>query len=144
MHRPWDPMWQAVWTVESLPGLPACLKQGTIKPGLMTRAQHAGENPQTGMSADGFKKHSCMAGLDENKWTWIHKKKRQHKLNTPRKSRAGIKTHQSMYVEQTDELTVAIETLNVLKGACAGYQYKTMKLENPSTDTDLTSHPVMS
>ncbi|OWZ04405.1 reverse transcriptase [Phytophthora megakarya] len=43
------------------------------------------------------------------------------------------------------EPTVAVETLNVLTRACAGYQYKKMELENPPTDTsELISLSVIS
>ncbi|OWY99546.1 hypothetical protein PHMEG_00029435 [Phytophthora megakarya] len=97
---------------------PGCTKQGAIKPGMMTRAR--GESG-------------------------IHKKKRRRNHKTLCKSRSRTETLHGMSTGQTQEPTVAVETLNVLTRTCTGYQYEKMELENPPTDTSaLTSLPVMS
>ncbi|OWZ18638.1 LOW QUALITY PROTEIN: hypothetical protein PHMEG_0007246 [Phytophthora megakarya] len=63
------------------------------------------------------------------------RKKRRRKHNPLSKTRAGIETLQGMPARQTQEPTVAVETVNVSPRACARYQYKKMELENPPTDT---------
>ncbi|OWZ04050.1 LOW QUALITY PROTEIN: reverse transcriptase [Phytophthora megakarya] len=99
--------------------------------------EHAGDRPQTGMSAGGIKKHSSMAGPGRKaSESGIHKKKRRRKHNTLRKSRSRTEILQDPRADST---------LNVLTRACAGYQYKKVKLENPPNDTsELTLLPVMS
>ncbi|OWZ24139.1 reverse transcriptase [Phytophthora megakarya] len=117
---------------------PGCTKKGAIKLGLMTRARGY-KNPlaiarRLEWLHGGIKDHSSMAGSGRKaNESGIHQKKQRRKNNTLCKSRCGAET-----------LQMAIETLNVLPRACAGYQYKKMVLENPPTNTsELTSLPTM-
>ncbi|OWZ14783.1 reverse transcriptase [Phytophthora megakarya] len=90
--------------------------------------------PRVQEPAGGIKEHSSMAGPGRNaSESRIHKGKRRRKHNTVRKSRSGTETLQGMSAGQTQEPTVAVETLNVLTQTCTGYQYRKMELENPPT-----------
>ncbi|OWZ15832.1 reverse transcriptase [Phytophthora megakarya] len=106
------------------------------------------DRPQTGMSAGGINKHSSMAGPGRNaSESGIHKKKRRRKHNTLRKSstRRYTSLGPGPRLLMTQKPTVAVETLNVLTRACAGYHYKKMELKNLPIDTsELTSLLVMS
>ncbi|OWZ00721.1 hypothetical protein PHMEG_00028030 [Phytophthora megakarya] len=73
----------------------------------------AGDRPQTEMSAGGINEHGSVAEPGRNAYeSGIDKKKRRRKHKTLHGMSAG----------QAQEPTVAVETLNVLTPACAGYQ----------------------